>query len=200
MSGAVVLLSGGIDSAAALWSTRGARAVSVHYGQTHGVELLSAKRIAAALGVPHDVVAYPMRGPSALTGRGESKVVPVRNLALITIGATVAAEHGCDVVVVGTNADDHADFPDCRPRFLNAVDDALGAYGIELDAPFVDESKASIVDMLYQEAPELLGLTWSCYHPQSAGARAPIPCGKCGACVTRARAFDECGISDPAER
>lgn len=202
MSGSVVLLSGGLDSAAALIDTSDAElALTVHYGQTHAVETVAAMRIAQHLGVPHEIASLPMDVPSSLVTRRRAegtKVVPVRNLMLITMAAVKAAERGLGRVVIGTNASDHNDFPDCRLGFLRDAARCLAAYGIDLDAPWKRSSKADVVRYLSDNEPYVIGMTWSCYDPQYAGARKPLPCGLCGACSSRAASFAEVGIDDPA--
>lgn len=190
-----VLLSGGMDSTCALfWALeRGpAFAISIDYGQTHRVELAAARRIADLAGVEivERAITIPWQA-SRLTGGGASTpVVPGRNGILATVAAAEAKARGASVVVMGCVLDDANVFPDCRPDYIAALSVAtrLGM-GVSVVAPFVRSLKSTMLAEASPQALEAVQLSWSCYEPQGAGARAPIPCGKCPACVARKRAF-----------
>lgn len=209
-----VLLSGGMDSAIALhWAIasygRGhIFALSIDYGQRHGPrELSSARRIAHAARVEYveRAIVVPW-GESLLTdGASASAVVPGRNVILATLAAVEVARRGGDAVVIGCCADDAASFPDCRAPFLDAMAGAVSAAldrPVKLVAPLLDATKASMLERAARipGALEAVDLSWSCYCPRSAGARAPIACGECNACVLRARAFEAAGRCDPRRR
>lgn len=211
----VVLLSGGMDSAIALhWAVaRYGRervvALSVDYGQRHGCELVAARRIASRAGVEHveRAIVVPW-GESLLTdgdGENASPIVPGRNVILATLAAAEVVRRGGTAVVIGCCADDAAGFPDCRPGFLVAMSVAISAafdLDVELVAPLLHTPKAAMLARAARlpGALEAVDLSWSCYRPQSAGARAPIACGECNACALRARAFDAAGRRDPGRR
>jgi 7-cyano-7-deazaguanine synthase len=184
----LVLLSGGIDStvALALAVRRGeAQALSVDYGQTHAKELDAAALVAAHYGVRHTVqrIALPA---CALTGTGDipdahaeqvdATFVPGRNIVMLAHAIAEAQAHGFQAVAVGANADDNAGYPDCRPSFLRAMDEATRAgYGVGVWAPLVRMTKQEVIKLGAQlNAP--LELTWSCYR----GGH--VQCGRCGAC------------------
>jgi 7-cyano-7-deazaguanine synthase len=184
----LVLLSGGIDSTVALAHTKAELALSVNYGQTHRRELRAATAIAKHYGVEHHEIniAAALDIPCALTGQGtipdtravepDSTFVPGRNLVLIAIAAAWANAWGYGAVVIGANADDNAGYPDCRPKFVEALSDATSAgYGVSVWAPLVRMTKRQVIAYGRQlDIP--FGLTWSCYR---GGAE---PCGRCGAC------------------
>lgn len=202
----IVLLSGGMDSTVALfWALRehaDVETLAIDYGQRHRVELGRARRIAALAGVPHrEVCASIPWAPSALTGAGsfdaDRVIVPGRNLILLTLAASGGS------VVIGCSGADAERFPDCRVPFLDAAAEALSlglGRRIEVLAPLVHRSKAQTVELMRElgdDCARAVGLSWSCYDPQDAGARSPIACGRCLACEARARGFGEVGMRDP---
>jgi 7-cyano-7-deazaguanine synthase len=222
MTTAIVLLSGGLDSATALAMSRAmgklCHALSFRYGQRHAQELEAAARVARALGAAsHRVLDLDARalGGSALTGGGPvpkgrsedeighgipSTYVPARNTLFVAHALAVAETTGAGEIVLGINALDYSGYPDCRPEWLAAMQEVArlgtraGVEGnaVRLVAPLVHMSKADIV----REGARLgvdFALTLSCYDP-SAGGRA---CGSCDSCVLRRRGFDEAGIVDP---
>jgi 7-cyano-7-deazaguanine synthase len=217
---AVLLLSGGLDSATCLLIAReegyDVHALSFDYGQRHAVELDAARAIAAKYGASeHRVVRldYPGRGASALTdldvgvpkdafGREAipATYVPARNTLFLAHALAWAEVLGASAIFIGANALDYSGYPDCRPEFLEAFERAanLGTRrGVEglpfrIHAPLLRSSKADIV----RRAAALgldFALTTSCYEP----GRGREPCGHCDACLLRRKGFLEAGITDP---
>jgi 7-cyano-7-deazaguanine synthase len=222
MTDAIVLLSGGIDSATALAMTlaagRRCHALSFRYGQRHVVELAAAARVAQSLGVvAHKVIDLDLRaiGGSALTdeiavpkGRDEAQIgegipvtyVPARNTIFVSYAIALAEVTGASEIVVGVNVLDSSGYPDCRPEWLAAMQEVarLGTKaGVErrafqMRAPLIRMSKAEIIRAGTALGVDY-GLTHSCYDPDAAGAA----CGGCDSCVLRRRGFEEAGIPDP---
>lgn len=222
MTDAIVLLSGGIDSATALAMTlaagRRCQALSFRYGQRHVVELAAAARVAQSMGVgAHKVIDLDLRaiGGSALTddiavpkGRNEAEIgegipvtyVPARNTIFIAYAIALAEVTGASEIVVGVNVLDSSGYPDCRPEWLAAMQEVarLGTKaGVErrafqMRAPLIRMSKGEII-----RAGTALGvdyaLTHSCYDPDASGAA----CGACDSCVLRRRGFESAGVPDP---
>jgi 7-cyano-7-deazaguanine synthase len=219
---AVVLLSGGLDSAvtAALAVERGFRvhALSVQYGQRHAIELESARRVAKSLNVvQHVFTTIDLRtfGGSALTDdipvprfSGDSAraleipvtYVPARNTVFLALALAHAETLASRDIFLGVNAVDYSGYPDCRPAFLEAferlanVGTRAGAEGARftIHAPLVSLSKSDIV----REGARLgvdFSLTHSCYDPSSEGTA----CGTCDSCTLRRRGFEAAGIADP---
>ena len=214
---AVVLLSGGLDSmvTAALAQEAGfaVHALTVDYGQRHRLELESAARIAAQLGlVRHTQIALDLRafGGSALTdaidvpkhGVGDDipvTYVPARNLVFLALTTACAEAAGARDVFIGVNALDYSGYPDCRPEFIASFAETarLGTKaGVEgapftIHAPLQHMTKADIA----RECARL-GLdpawSWSCYDPTPEG----IACGLCDSCRLRKKGFAEAGIVD----
>jgi len=221
---AVVLLSGGLDSATtlalALEGGFAGHALTVRYGQRHAVEVERAARIASALGAAsHRIIDLDPRSlaGSALTDAGAevpkhrdeaaigagipATYVPARNTLLLTLALAWAEGLGSSDLFIGVNAVDYSGYPDCRPEFLRAFE-ALAACatraGVE-GARFRVHAPLlrSTKGEIVREAVRLgvaLELTLSCYDPAPDGR----PCGACDACVLRARGFRDAGISDPA--
>ena len=220
-SPAVVLLSGGLDSATVLAIARSeglaCHCLTVDYGQRHQVELEAAGRVAEHLGAAsHRVVALDLRaiGGSALTddievpkdgdpGSGEIPVtyVPARNTVLLALLLGLAEVIGADQLFIGANAVDYSGYPDCRPAFLRAFEElaakatvAGAERGIRyrVRAPLIDLSKAEIIRRGTALGVDY-GLTWSCYDPTPTG----LACGQCDSCILRRRGFEEAGVEDP---
>ena len=211
---AVVLLSGGMDSTAAMcWAVRrytDVRALGIDYGQPNrDAEITAARRAADELGVPYVGLAIadalrPSR-PAGIMGEvpdagvscGIDKAfVPGRNLLL----ATVAAAHACTWwpdafdMIMGACADDQGTFPDCKPTCLAQLALALQMgcmRSIMIKTPWADMTKRNILYAVQPDAQafDLVRRSWSCYR--TAG-----PCGTCGACVKRADAFAAVGVED----
>ncbi len=193
----VVLLSGGLDSTVLLAHLldKGDEviAVSFDYGQTHRAkELAAAKTIAAHYGVVHRVVGMSsVVLPSALTGtveipdahaeRPDATVVPARNIIFISIGAAIAESEGASTVVFGANRNDRAGYPDCRPDFVKAMNEAVyhgTKSAVRVMAPFSLLTKKEIANYAKNlGAP--IELSWSCYRGGDQ------PCNRCGACEER---------------
>jgi 7-cyano-7-deazaguanine synthase len=219
---AVVLLSGGLDSATvaaiAAGEGFGVHALSFRYGQRHALELDAAAKVAAHLGVAeHRVVEIDLRafGGSALTDdiavpkdRAVDTLadipvtyVPARNTIFLSFALAFAEVLGSSDVFIGVNALDYSGYPDCRPEFIAAFEvmarlatkaGVEGTQHLRIHAPLVEMTKAEII-----QTGTALGvdfaMTLSCYDPSADGAA----CGSCDACQLRARGFADAGISDP---
>jgi len=215
---AVVLLSGGLDSATTLaWALREGYecfCLSVDYGQRHRAELEAASRIATAAGaaghktIKLDLAAF---GGSALTdasievptagvtGGIPVTYVPARNTILLSLALGWAEVLGARHIFVGANAVDYSGYPDCRPEYLGAFEAmanlatkaAVEGRRIEVRGPLVDRSKAEIIKLAIE-----LGVdparTVTCYQPDAAGRA----CGLCDACRIRKDGFAAAGVAD----
>lgn len=219
---AVVLLSGGLDSATCLaWARReGFACVSLafDYGQRHAIELDAASRVSRALGArEHRVVRVDLRalGGSALTadtavpkGRDEREMaasipvtyVPARNTVFLAIALGLAEVLSATDLVAGMNAIDYSGYPDCRPEYIRAFEGLAslatraGAEGAayRVHTPLMTLDKAGII-RLGQSLGVDYALTHSCYDPSPAG----LACGACDSCRLRARGFREAAVPDP---
>lgn len=224
MSGqAIVLLSGGLDSAVCLhWARRKfgtVRALSFDYGQRHRVELEAAQELARATDTEHRILHLDLAqfGGSSLTDMSQavpqaaadadvpegipSTYVPVRNLVFLSLAAAWAEAIGAQAIVIGVNAVDYSGYPDCRPAFIEAF-----ARAAQLASKRVAQGESAIQivaplqhaskQSIVQQAMELgvpLDLTTSCYQPAANGA----PCCQCDSCRIRRSAFAALGIPDP---
>jgi 7-cyano-7-deazaguanine synthase len=215
---AVVLLSGGLDSATTLAMARhqgfDCYALSVDYGQRHRGELDAAARVAQALGVrEHRVVPIGIAqfGGSALTDlaipvpEAPSQGIPVtyvpaRNTLLLALALGWAEVLGARDLFIGVNALDYSGYPDCRPEFIAAFQTladlatkaGVEGQGFQIHAPLIDLTKAEII----QRGTALgldYGLTLSCYQADEQGRA----CGRCDACRLRAEGFRAAGLPDP---
>ena len=220
MKRAVVLLSGGIDSATTLaMAVRDgfeSYALSFDYGQRHRREVIAAEKIAAAFAVRrHRVARIDLRvfGGSALTdeiavpkGRsGDERdipltYVPARNTIFLSYALAWAEVLDMRDIFIGVNAVDYSGYPDCRPEFIAAfeklaeVATKAGTEGahFHIHAPLISMSKADII----RQAKELgvdFSLTHSCYDPTPEG----FACGQCDSCQLRLKGFREAGLQDP---
>jgi 7-cyano-7-deazaguanine synthase len=218
---AVVLLSGGLDSATAGAIARSEgfdlHALTVAYGQRHVREIEAAREVANALGVDRHVVLHvdlSAFGGSALTDAIDvpkdrdldardipSTYVPARNTVFLSLALAWAETLGARDIFIGVNALDYSGYPDCRPEFVEAFERmaALATKaGVEggrftIHAPLMRMTKNEII----QRGTALgvdYGLTHSCYDPDASGR----PCGHCDSCLLRARGFAEAGMADPA--
>jgi 7-cyano-7-deazaguanine synthase len=214
---AVILLSGGMDSAVALAEARAAgfaaHALSIAYGQRHDAELAAAAAVAAALGaVEHKVLALDLRaiGGSALTAdiavpeQPSAGIpvtyVPARNTILLALALGWAEVLGADDLFVGVNAVDYSGYPDCRPAFVAAFEAlanlatraGIEGHRIRVHAPLIALGKADIVRRGIALGVDF-GLTVSCYQADGDGRA----CGRCDACRLRAQGFAAAGVPDP---
>ena len=216
---ALVLLSGGLDSATCLAIARDAGfetyALSVEYGQRHAAELAAARRVAAALGaVAHRVAHVDLGqfGGSALTdpalavptdGTGGGipiTYVPARNTIMLSIAMAWAEVLGADHIYVGVNAVDYSGYPDCRPAFIEAFEKmanlatkaGVEGHHLAIHAPLIDLSKADIIRRGTQLGVDY-SLTVSCYQADDDGRA----CGLCDACRLRRAGFEAAGLADP---
>ncbi|SNS25342.1 preQ(0) biosynthesis protein QueC [Sphingomonas laterariae] len=218
--GAVVLLSGGLDSmvAAGIARERGfaINALTINYNQRHLVELAAARRIAAMLDVARHVTLpldLTLFGGSALTddiavpktGVGEEipvTYVPARNTIFLSLALGWAEACGAYDIFLGVNALDYSGYPDCRPEFVEKFQelaDLATKAGVEgrrftIHSPLLHMTKADIA----READRLgldAGQSWSCYDPAPGGKH----CGLCDSCRLRARGYEEAGIPDPTQ-
>jgi 7-cyano-7-deazaguanine synthase len=222
MKRAVVLLSGGLDSATVLAIARAegyaAYALSFSYGQRHERELAAAGKIAQSLGVvEHRIARIDLRifGGSALTGdlpipqarsaeemrRGiPNTYVPARNTIFLSYALAWAEVLGATDIFLGANAVDYSGYPDCRPEFIRAFEQLANLAtraGVEgtrfrIHAPLLSLSKAEIIQRGISLGIDY-SLTHSCYDP-TADDRA---CGVCDSCLLRLKGFREAGLTDP---
>jgi 7-cyano-7-deazaguanine synthase len=221
MKRAVVLVSGGLDSATtlAICIREGfeAHALSFEYGQRHSIEVQAAKRVVASLGASqHRIAAIDLRvfGGSALTDdsavpknrdareAGEIPVtyIPARNTIFLSYALAWCEVLGAADIFIGANAIDYSGYPDCRPAFiaafeqLAAVATKAGVDGtrFRIHAPLISMSKAEII----RKGMELgvdFSLTHSCYDPTADG----LACGECDSCRIRFEGFRSAGLEDP---
>ena len=221
MKPAVVLLSGGLDSATTLaicmQESFAAHALSFHYGQRHAVEVIAAKRVAASLGArEHRIVEIDLRvfGGSALTDeidvpknsdvKNASGIpityVPARNTIFLSYALAWCEVLGAADIFIGVNAIDYSGYPDCRPAFIAAFEELAGVAtkaGVEgmrfrIHAPLISMSKSEII----RKGIELgvnFSLTHSCYDPVGG----LLACGECDSCRLRLEGFRAAGLEDP---
>ena len=225
MMKALVLASGGVDSSTCLglavsrYGKENVLALAISYGQKHSKEISAARAVAAWYGVElmeldleaifrfsncsllsHSTEEIPETSyAEQLThtdGKPVSTYVPFRNGLFLSCAASIALSRDCDVLYYGAHADDAAGnaYPDCSQVFKNAMDTAIyegSGRQLRVEAPFVGQTKADVV----RKGLELgvpYELTWSCYEGHDK------PCGKCGTCIDRQKAFEANGVKDPA--
>ncbi len=222
MSKAVVLLSGGLDSATVLALAREKHkdiyALTIGYGQKHVQEMKSASRLAKHFKVIHQTLSLslPWKGSALLDKkisipRGRSlkemnkripvTYVPARNTFFLSYALSWAETVGASDIYIGANALDYSGYPDCRPKYLKAIERAFelgtkqGIDGrkIRIQAPLLRLAKAEIIK-LGTRLKVPYKLTWSCY----VGGRRP--CGTCDSCLLRKKGFKEAGLRDPLIR
>lgn len=219
MSGrAVVLLSGGLDSATVLAVARSegleCHALSLDYGQRHHAELDAARTVAGRLGaVAHRIMRLDMGGyeGSALTDASIAvpecptqgipvTYVPARNTIMLALALGWAEVLDADAIYIGVNALDYSGYPDCRPAFVDAFQvladvatkRAVDGRPIRIKAPLIDLSKADIIRMGSRLGVDY-GITVSCYQASESG----LACGRCDSCRLRRQGFEQAGIPDP---
>ncbi|HEX2123749.1 MAG TPA: 7-cyano-7-deazaguanine synthase QueC [Thermoanaerobaculia bacterium] len=216
---AVILLSGGLDSATVLAMARregrACHALTFVYGQRHGIELEAARRVAAAIGVDEHVV-YPLDlrvfGASALTADIDVPkdavdapgipvtYVPARNTIFLSIALGYAEAREAEEIWIGVNALDYSGYPDCRPEFIDAFQQVIWKgtrSGVEhrtprLVAPLLHLTKADIIRRGVALGVDY-AITHSCYDPDAEGRA----CGHCDSCLLRRKGFEETGVADP---
>jgi 7-cyano-7-deazaguanine synthase len=218
VAAAVVLLSGGLDSATALAIARSqgfqCYALSVEYGQRHSAELDAAKRVAQAFGAcDHRIMRVDLAGigGSALTDRSIAvpeaptsgipvTYVPARNTMMLALALAWAEVLEARDIFIGVNSVDFSGYPDCRPEFIAAFEQLAtvatkaGVTGkpCRIHAPLIELSKAEII----REGTRLgvdYALTVSCYQADEAGRA----CGRCDSCRLRRAGFEAAGVADP---
>ncbi|PSJ23637.1 7-cyano-7-deazaguanine synthase QueC [Halomonas sp. ND22Bw] len=210
----VVIYSGGMDSFTvlhrALREGREVHALSFDYGQRHARELEVAREVCRELGVPHQVVditaIHGLIDASALTDASQAlpdadyaeanlkaTVVPNRNMILLSLAIAKAVNIGADRVDYGAHGGDHVLYPDCRPEFVEAMNDVAGIANFEpvtLHAPYLRTDKGEILAEGLAMGLDY-GKTWTCYRGEA------LACGRCGSCRERLAAFAANGAIDP---
>ena len=210
---AVVLLSGGLDSAVTLYTAREAGfkcyCLIFDYGQRHKREIESAKKIAKASNCKWLLmkIAFPWKGSALLDknikltrsrGTIPSTYVPSRNIIFLSFALSYAEAIGASAVYIGAHAQDYSGYPDCRPDFFKAFKKVI-SHGtkagvenrkIEIKTPLINKTKAKIINQ-GQKLGVPFFLTWSCYLGRKQ------PCGQCDSCYFRKKGFKEAGIKDP---
>lgn len=216
---AVVLLSGGLDSATTLavarHQGRDVWPLAFAYGQRHATEIEASARVAASMGArPPVVFSLDLRafGGSALTaeiavpkdaldsGGIPVTYVPARNTIFLAVALGYAETIGASEIWLGVNAVDFSGYPDCRPEFIGAFQRVIETgtrSGTEaglprLMAPLIELTKADIIRLGTKLGVDY-SLTHSCYDPDALGAA----CGHCDSCILRRRGFEEAGVEDP---
>lgn len=209
----ICIISGGLDSTTLLYKLieegKEVKAISFNYGQRHKKELEYATKTCAKLGVEHKVVDIQflkeLVSNSSLTGNEpvphghyedesmKKTVVPNRNMIMASIAIGWAVNLDYDQVAIGVHAGDHQIYPDCRPLFIQALQNiaSLANYkSINIYTPFLNIDKGDIVIQGKELNVDYL-LAWTCYEGGE------IPCDQCGACQERRFAFLKAGIKDP---
>lgn len=223
---AVVLLSGGLDSATALAIARSrgfaCHTLSFDYGQRHRHELVAAERISKELGtITHRTVGIDLRGVggsaltadipvpkdrtrSEMTGDIPVTYVPARNLVFLSIATAIAEVLGASDLFLGVNSVDYSGYPDCRPEFVEAFARAAtlgtraGVQGraVVVHAPLVRMTKAEIIKHGLSLGIDY-GMTQSCYDPLADASGDIRACGRCDSCQLRRDGFRDAGVTDP---
>ena len=222
---ALVLSSGGVDSTTCLglaiekYGKENVIALAITYGQKHTKEIEAAKAVADYYNIEmlhfdlstifqysdcsllsHSSQEIPEESYSEQLkhsdGKPVSTYVPFRNGLFLSCAASIALSKNCDVIYYGAHSDDSAGnaYPDCSDAFQNAMNQAIyegSGHQLKIEAPFVNLTKADVVRTgLDLHVP--YELTWSCYEGKEK------PCGHCGTCIDRQKAFGQNGVTDPA--
>ncbi len=223
MKPAIVLLSGGLDSATVLAMAQAQgftlSALTFRYGQRHAVEIEAARRVAAAMGVAdHRIADIDLRvfGGSALTsdiavpkGRDDAEMasgipvtyVPARNTIMLSFALAFAEVIGAADIFVGVNAVDYSGYPDCRPDYIAAFEAmanlatkaAVEGHRLTIHTPLIQLTKAEIIRQGLALGVDY-AITSTCYDPDPSG----LACGQCDSCHLRLKGFAEAGLKDPA--
>ncbi|MGQ1946682.1 7-cyano-7-deazaguanine synthase QueC [Geofilum sp. OHC36d9] len=217
---AVILLSGGLDSAVALWLARSEgfepHTLSFNYGQRHDKEIKGAAILAQKAGVQnHRLVSINIGqwGGSSLTDKNMNvedgdisrtdipvTYVPARNMVFLSVAASYAEAIGAQDIFIGVSEVDYSGYVDCRASFINAMQTAINqgtvmgaekGLPITIHAPFIHKTKTEEI-LLGQKLGVPFENTWSCYRGGDE------PCGTCDSCLLRAEAFRKAGMADPA--
>ena len=222
---AMVLFSGGVDSTTCLgiavdkYGAENVVALSIAYGQKHTKEIECSQKIAQHYGVEHlylDLGKIFQYSNCSLLSHSDQEIptesyaeqiektdgapvstyVPFRNGLFLSSAASIALSKGCEVIYYGAHSDDAAGnaYPDCSDAFNKAINEAIyigSGNQLKVEAPFIGLTKAQVVKKgLELKVP--YELTWSCYMGEDK------PCGVCGTCIDRAKAFEANGVADPA--
>jgi len=231
MKKVLVIYSGGMDSFTTLHKaiSIGAEvhAINFNYNQKHIVEMDCAKRVCEANNIPLKIVDISclaeLASSSALTGGCEvpkghyedasmkATVVANRNMVLLAMAASYAIDIGCTQLWYGAHSGDHAIYPDCRPAFVEAMQNVLKLCDyeeLELVVPYLHGDKKTILLEGYGMNLDYYD-TWTCYDPQKACGPNPeggtesslrdVACGECGSCQERLEGFRDAGLIDPLE-
>ncbi len=211
----VLILSGGMDSGTLLFDLMEQgyeiHALTINYGQRHGKEIECAKKLAEICGVEHTVIDFSSLAPQLFKGSSQTDptvavpeghyaddnmkltVVPNRNMILLSLAIAHAISNKATKVFYGAHAGDHTIYPDCRPEFIKAMQEAAALCDwtqVDILAPYSVLTKVGILKR-GMELGVPYGETWTCYVGDA------VPCGKCGSCQERAEAFKENGLIDP---
>ena len=218
MKKAVVLVSGGLDSATTLAMAQeqgyACYAISFDYGQRHRCELEAASQVAQAAGViEHKVITLDLDniGGSALTDTAIAvpdqptrgipvTYVPARNTVFLSLALAWAEVLAAEAIFIGVNAVDYSGYPDCRPEFIEAFANlaklatkaGVEGHPIRIETPLIHLSKAEIIQQGMRLGVDYAN-TISCYDPDEAGRA----CGRCDSCRLRAAGFEDAGVADP---
>ncbi len=215
--GALVLFSGGLDSTTCLYyalsKNKTVSAVSFDYSQRHKIEIGKAKKLTALLKIPHTIVKINpeiFRNTSLVnrnikvpknfssTQKIPNTYVPGRNILFLSYATSIAEGLGLSEIYIGVNALDYSGYPDCRPEFIKAFQQAISIgtksgdekKTILIKTPLLHLSKKEIV-LLANKLKVPFSMTHSCYDPVKGKA-----CGKCDSCLLRQKGFEEAGVED----
>ena len=214
---AIVLLSGGVDSATTLYYAKekgyNIYCLGFDYGQRHKKEIIFGKRLAKFSGCEYKLlkINFPWKGSSLLDKNLKipeakrvrrdipSTYVPGRNIIFLSYAVSYAETIGAYEIFIGANQIDYSGYPDCRSSFLKSFCDAInkgtkngsaGGKRIKIEAPLINKTKADIIRMAFKlKVP--LEYTWSCYKG------GVTPCGRCDSCIIRKEGFRKSGQKDP---
>ena len=225
MSGAVIILSGGLDSTIAMrlqvskYGASQVHALTFDYNQKQRIEIERAKESTKLLGVSHKIIDASFLGeisigfsanvdkniemPTIEDVIGDPRpvtYVPNRNMILLSIAAAYAETKGVDTVVCGLQQNDTYNYHDTTPRFVEKINNVLDEnriLKIKIESPFINMTKTAEIDLLLNldKNIDLLKHTLTCYNPDSAGRS----CGVCPSCAERLKAFKNLGLQDPIE-